>query len=136
MKVTKVVREFVEEKINEKYPLPAEPTEAIKQERAELENRVEEAKRAASETLTNKLRELGVVYTNGIVRMGVSGFNRFNEKGEMVYGEPIRPVYLAWKEETKTIEAKRAKAQKEILVNLELGGTKAELLEMLANLPD
>lgn len=82
------------------------------------------------------MRELGVVYSNNIVRMDVSCFNRLNEKGESVFGEPIRPVYLAWQEEKKTIEAKRAKAQKEILVNLELGGTKAELLEMLANLPD
>lgn len=29
MKVTKIVRDFVEEKVNEKYPLPVEPTEAI-----------------------------------------------------------------------------------------------------------
>lgn len=26
MKVTKVVREFIEEKVNEKYPLPAKPS--------------------------------------------------------------------------------------------------------------
>lgn len=136
MKVTKIVREFVEEKVNEKYPLPVEPTEAIQLERDALNSCVAEALRAASETLTNKLRELGVIYPEGITRMEVTCFNRLNDKNERVYNDPIRPIYLAWRKKKAEIEAKREKAQKDILVSLELGGTKAELLEMLANLPD
>ena len=136
MKVTKIVRDFIEEKVNEKYPLPVEPKEAIELEREELNNRVEEAMVAASEVLTAKLRELGVVYPAEITGMRITSFDRVNDKGGYTYVDYIRPIRDAWREEKAEVEAKRAKAQKEILVSLELGGTKAELLEMLANLPD
>lgn len=136
MKVTKIVRDFVEEKVNEKYPLPVEPTEAIEQEREELGRRVAEAMAAASEVLTTKLHELGVVYPAETTRMEVTSFNRISDKHGRTYADYIRPIRDAYLEEKAEVEAKRAKAQKDILVSLELGGTKAELLEMLANLPD
>lgn len=136
MKVTKIVRDFVEEKVNEKYPLPVEPTEAIELERKELNNRVKEAMAAASEVLTAKLRELGVVYPAEITRMEVTSFNSISDKCGRTYADYIRPIRDAYREKKAEVEAKRAKAQKDILVSLELGGTKAELLEMLANLPD
>lgn len=136
MKVTKIVRDFVEEKVNEKYPLPVAPTEAIEQEREELAHRVAEALAAASDALTAKLHELGVVYPADIARIEVTSFNRINTKGDRSYADYVCPIRDAYREERAAVEAKRAKAQKEILVSLELGGTKAELLEMLANLPD
>lgn len=136
MKVTKIVRDFVEEKVNERYPLPVEPTEAIEQEREELAHRVAEALAAASNALTAKLHELGVVYPADIARMEITSFNRINTKGDRSYAECVYPIRDAYRKEKAAVEAKRAKAQKEILVSLELGGTKAELLEMLTNLPD
>lgn len=136
MKVTKIVRDFVEEKVNEKYPLPVEPTEAIELEREELEHRVSEAKAAASEFLAAKLRELGIVYPATVARIKITSFNRINSNNNCTYADYIRPIRDAYLEEKAEVEAKRAKAQKDILVSLELGGTKAELLEMLANLPD
>ena len=136
MKVTKIVRDFVEEKVNEKYPLPVEPKEAIELEREELNNRVVEAMAAASEVLAAKLRELGIVYPATVARIKITSFNRINSNNNCTYADYIRPIRDAYLEEKAEVEAKRAKAQKEILVSLELGGTKAELLEMLANLPD
>lgn len=136
MKVTKIVRDFVEEKVNEKYPLPVEPKEAIELEREELSNRVVEAMAAASEVLAAKLRELGIVYPATVARIKITSFNRINSNNNCTYADYIRPIRDAYLEEKAAVEAKRAKAQKEILVSLELGGTKAELLEMLANLPD
>ena len=136
MKVTKIVRDFVEEKVNEKYPLPVEPTEAIEQEREELGRRVTEAMAAASEFLAAKLRELGIVYPATVARIKITSFNRINNNNNCTYADYIRPIRDAYLEERAEVEAKRAKAQKDILVSLELGGTKAELLEMLANLPD
>ena len=136
MKVTKIVRDFVEEKVNEKYPLPVEPKEAIELERKELEHRVSEAMAAASEVLTAKLHELGVIYPATVARMKITSFNRVSNDGGYTYADYIRPIRDAYLEEKAEVEAKRAKAQKDILVSLELGGTKAELLEMLANLPD
>lgn len=136
MKVTKIVRDFVEEKVNEKYPLPVEPKEAIGLEREELKNRIEKAMIAASEVLTTKLHELGVVYPATVARMKITSFNRVNDNGDYTYIDYIRPIRDAYLKEEEEVKAKRAKAQKEILVSLELGGTKAELLEMLANLPD
>lgn len=136
MKVTKIVRDFVEEKVNEKYPLPVEPKEAIELEREELNNRVAEAMAAASEVLAAKLRELGIVYPATVARIKITSFNRINSNNNCTYADYIRPIRDAYLEEKAEVEAKRAKAQKDILVSLELGGTKAELLEMLANLPD
>ena len=136
MKVTKIVRDFVEEKVNEKYPLPVEPTEAIERERKELGCRVAEAMAAASEVLAAKLRELGIVYPATVARIVITSFNRINSNNNCTYADYIRPIRDAYLEEKAEVEAKRAKAQKDILVSLELGGTKAELLEMLANLPD
>ena len=136
MKVTKIVRDFVEEKVNEKYPLPVEPTEAIEQEREELVHRVAEAMAAASEFLAAKLRELDIVYPATVARLKITSFNRINSNNNCTYADYIRPIRDAYLEEKAKVEAKRAKAQKDILVSLELGGTKAELLEMLANLPD
>lgn len=136
MKVTKIVRDFVEEKVNEKYPLPVEPTEAIELEREELNKRVVEAVAAASEVLAAKLHELGIVYPATVARIKITSFNRINNKNNCTYVDYIRPIRDAYLEEKAAVEAKRAKAQKDILVSLELGGTKAELLEMLANLPD
>lgn len=136
MKVTKIVRDFVEEKVNEKYPLPVEPTEAIELEREELAHRVAEAMAATSEVLAAKLRELGIVYPATVARLKITSFNRINSNNNCTYADYIRPIRDAYLEEKAKVEAKRAKAQKDILVSLELGGTKAELLEMLANLPD
>ena len=136
MKVTKIVRDFVEEKVNEKYPLPVEPKEAIELEREELNNRVVEAMAAASEVLAAKLRELGIVYPATVARIKITSFNRINSNNNCTYADYIRPIRDAYLEKKAEVEAKRAKAQKDILVSLELGGTKAELLEMLANLPD
>ena len=136
MKVTKIVRDFIEEKVNEKYPLPVEPKEAIELEREELNNRVAEAMAAASEVLAAKLRELGIVYPATVARIKITSFNRINSNNNCTYADYIRPIRDAYLEEKAEVEAKRAKAQKDILVSLELGGTKAELLEMLANLPD
>lgn len=136
MKVTKIVRDFIEEKVNEKYPLPVEPKEAIELEREELNNRVVEAMAAASEVLAAKLRELGIVYPATVARIKIASFNRINSNNNCTYADYIRPIRDAYLEEKAEVEAKRAKAQKDILVSLELGGTKAELLEMLANLPD
>ena len=136
MKVTKIVRDFVEEKVNEKYPLPVEPKEAIELEREELNNRVAEAMAAASEVLAAKLRELGIVYPATVARIKITSFNRINSNNNCTYADYIRPIRDAYLEEKAEVEAKRAKAQKDILVSLELGGTKAGLLEMLANLPD
>ena len=136
MKVTKIVREFVEEKVNEKYPLPVEPTEAIAQEREELEHRTAEALTAASDVLTTKLHELGVVYPTEGTHMKINSFSHINNKGDRVWADYIHPIRDAYREEKAEVEAKRTKAQKDILVALELGSTKAELLEMLANLPD
>lgn len=136
MKVTKIVRDFIEEKVNEKYPLPVEPKEAIELEREELNNRVVEAMAAASEVLAAKLRELGIVYPATVARLKITSFNRINSNNNCTYADYIRPIRDAYLEEKAEVEAKRAKAQKDILVSLELGGTKAELLEMLANLPD
>lgn len=136
MKVTKIVRDFVEEKVNEKYPLPVEPVEAIELEREELAHRVAEAMAAASEFLAAKLRELDIVYPATVARLKITSFNRINSNNNCTYADYIRPIRDAYLEKKAEVEAKRAKAQKDILVSLELGGTKAELLEMLANLPD
>lgn len=59
MKVTKIVREFVEEEINKKYPMPVEVDKtAIAALDKDIDNIKERVKKEAGEFIFNKLKKL------------------------------------------------------------------------------
>ena len=136
MKVTKIVREFVEEEINKKYPMP----EPDKVGMAQLDNDINDVKerirKEAGEFIFNKMKEAGIVIDERMVSIKVVDWRYFDKNGVSYYNGTVNALRAAYEEVSKEVNAKREPALTNILVNLELGGTKKELMEMLANLPD
>ena len=136
MKVTKIVREFVEEEVNKKYPMPELDKVAV----AQLDKDIFEIKgrilKEAGELVFKKMKEAGLQLTEGIVGIEIDHWTGYGEQGRKHYNCVINNLQKTYDDACLTIEAKRETALKNILVSLELGGTKKELMEMLANLPD
>ena len=136
MKVTKIVREFVEEEVNKKYPMPELDKVAV----AQLDKEIFETKsrilKEAGEFVFKKMKEAGLQLAEGVVGIKIDHWAGCGEQGRLYYNCVINNLQKAYDDARRTIEAKRAKAVKDILVSLELGGTKKTLMDMLANLPD
>ena len=132
MKMTKAIREFIEEQVTERAESDAkliELREAADAARDSWNN----AKEAARKEFNAKLAELGAAHGLACIDY---------------YGKPINPQitgfqyvdcrYLpevkAYYEYKAQLDSKRDRAIKDIIVSMELGGTKKELMEMIATL--
>lgn len=137
MKVTKIVREFVEEEVNKKYPMPELDTRAAEQLDKDIYAIKARIKQEAGVFILNKLREAGLQLDENIIKVSNISWSYCDETDHYVYGDGIvNHIKRANGEAYQTVKDKRERAIKDILVTLELGGTKKELMEMLANLPD
>lgn len=136
MKVSKIVREFVEEEVNKKYPMPELDIDAAKQLDKDIEDIKERIKKEAGELIFKKLKEAGIQLDESIIKVSNVSWSYCDETNHYVYGGIANHIKRANEEACRIIKEKRERALKDILVNLELGGTKKELMEMLANLPD
>ena len=136
MKVTKIVREFVEEEVNKKYPMPEPDKVGIAQLDNDINNISERIKKEAGEFIFNKMKEAGVVIDEKMVSIRVIDWRYLDKNGVSYYNGTVNTLRAAYEEVSNEVKAKRETALKNILVSLELGGTKKELMEMLANLPD
>ena len=132
MKMTKAIREFIEEQVAERAESNAkliELREAADAARDSWNN----AKEAARKEFDAKLAELGTAHGLACIDY---------------YGKPVNPQitgfqyadcrYLpevkAYNEYKAQLDNKRDRAIKDIIVSMELGGTKKELMEMIAAL--
>lgn len=128
MRVTKLIREYVEKKVKEAYP------------KSEAEIRWEEKSNKVNEAIT-KANDLVEAYAKKIgeeinFEFGldegyrIKAYEDRNWFSTSYYSddEDYRASYKAEKERRKKI----AETVEEILISLELGGTKADLDEMLA----
>ena len=136
MKVTKIVREFVEEEVNKKYPMPEPDKVGIAQLDNDINNVKERIRKEAGEFIFNKMKEAGIVIDEKMVSIRVSDWRYLDKNGVSYYNGTVNALRAAYEEVSNKVKAKRETALKNILVSLELGGTKKELMEMLANLPD
>ena len=136
MKVTKIVREFVEEEINKKYPMPEPDKVGMAQLDNDISNVKERIRKEAGEFIFNKMKEAGIVIDERMVSIKVVDWRYFDKNGVGYYNGTVNALRAAYEEVSNEVKAKRETALKNILVSLELGGTKKELMEMLANLPD
>ena len=136
MKVTKIVREFVEEKVNEKYPLPELDKDTAAQLDKDISIVKERIKKEAGEFIFNKMKEAGLQFKEGVISVDNVNWRYLDKDNVAYFTGIINTVRADYEEISNKVKAKRETALKNILVSLELGGTKKELMEMLANLPD
>lgn len=136
MKVTKIVREFVEEEINKKYPMPEPDRATMEQLDKDINIITERIRKEAGEFIFNKMKEAGLQFEEGVISVSTVNWRYLDKNNTIHFTGTINAVRAAYEEISNKVKTKRETALKNILVNLELGGTKKELMEMLANLPD
>ena len=136
MRVTKVIREYIEEKVTERLPFPEKPKGIEIDEFDNFEKKlIEEVVGKYTTYITDNF---GKIRVDARWAMGdrVNDILAVKECVKDRISEPHLTIFsVARKEydqECKHIREERAKAVKEITVSLELGGTRAELEEMLA----
>ena len=139
MRVTKLIREYVENAVDERIPLPAEPEgiTALEAEWDELNERI--TKMAVAEYLaffTAHKGECAPYYcdddfndTDSIIRY--INKNVHANCGSNTLSFAAKKPYEA---ERKAVGKKRRETINEILVSLELGANRAELEEMLSKI--
>ena len=132
MKMTKAIREFIEEQVTERAESNAKLTE-LREAADAASNRWDNAKEAARKEFDAKLAELGAThglacidYYGKPVNPQVTGFQYVDSR--------YLPEVKAYNEYKAQLNSKRDRAIKDIIVSMELGGTKKELMEMIAAL--
>ena len=139
MRVTKLIREYVENAVYEKMPMPAEPEgiTALQNEWDELHERV--VKMAVTEYtafFAAHKGECAPCYCDDGLN-DIAAVNRYVAKktgvscGSHVLSFAAKKAYDA---ERKAVGAKRNAAINNILISLELGANRAELEEMLSKI--
>ena len=132
MKMTKAIREFIEEQVTERAEGNAkliELREAADAARDSWNN----AKEAARKEFNAKLAELGAAhglacidYDGKPVNPQITGFQYVDCR--------YLPEVKAYNKYKAQLDSRRDRAIKDIIVSMELGGTKKELMEMIAAL--
>lgn len=123
MRVTKIIREYVEKTIVAKMPY-GEPTATYKQHSKALNDlctQLEEKVDAYAQELLNSVGNLPEGFV--IKRSGYCVFNSSSYHS---------PMYDADQAHQRQVREKREKAIETILVELELGATKADLERLIA----
>ena len=123
MRVTKIIREYVEKTINSKltYGAPKEEYEAASKKLHDLGTEINEKVEAYAAQL---IEELQPSLPEGF-KLKLSNYNAVNWSS---YGSPMYDKSQAHIDEVKK---KRAAAIESILVELELGATKADLERLI-----
>jgi hypothetical protein len=130
MRVTKLIREYVAKKVNESYPKSAEEL-AWEERSGALSQAMTEASEIVEAFAEKVIAELNEKY--GFAE----GYDRLDKTQYAIvrcYGQFDDPIYKASYEARKNREKAIAEKIEEILIALELGGSKADLDEMLANI--
>ena len=132
MKMTKTIREFIEEQVTERAESNAKLIELRETADAAC-NRWNNALEAARKEFDAKLAELGA--THGLAYTDYYG-NPADPQISSFRNADCRylPEVKAYDEYKAQLDSKRDRAIKDIIVSMELGGTKKELMEMIAAL--
>ena len=132
MKLIKTIREFIEEQVTERAESNAKLIELRETADAAC-NRWNNALEAARKEFDAKLAELGA--THGLAYTDYYG-NPADPQISSFRNADCRylPEVKAYNEYKRQLERKRDRAIKDIIVSMELGGTKQELMNMIAAL--
>ena len=134
MKMTKAIREFIEEQVTERAEGASNARLTELREAADAAcNRWNGALEAARKEFDAKLAELGA--THGLACIDYNGNPADPQIGNFRNVEcRYLPEVKAYNEYKRQLERKRDRAIKDIIVSMELGGTKQELMDMIAAL--
>lgn len=132
MKMTKAIREFIEEQVTERADNDAKLNE-LREAADTACNRWNNALEAARKEFDTKLAELGA--THGLAYTDYYG-NHADPQISNFRNADCRylPEVKAYDEYRAQLNNKRDRAIKDIIVSMELGGTKKELMEMIETL--
>lgn len=132
MKMTKTIREFIEEQVTERAESNAKLIE-LREAADAASNRWNNALEVARKEFDAKLAELGATY--GLAYTDYYG-NPADPQISNFRNADCRylPEVKAYDEYRAQLNSKRDRAIKDIIVSMELGGTKKELMEMIAAL--
>ena len=132
MKMTKTIREFIEEKVTERAENDAKLNE-LREAADTARKRWDDVLKEAKKEFNAKLAELGEAY--GLVYQTYSGEVVHPQIHSFQYVESrYLPEVKAYDEYRAQLNNKRDRAIKDIIVSMELGGTKKELMEMIETL--
>lgn len=131
MKMTKAIREFIEEQVTERAESASNTQLTELREAADAAcNRWNSALEATRKEFNAKLAELGAAhglacidYYGKPVNPQITGFQYADRR--------YLPEVKAYDEYRAQLDSKRDRAIKDIIVSMELGGTKKELMEMI-----
>ena len=134
MKMTKAIREFIEEQVTERAEGASNVRLTELREAADAaRERWNGALEAARKEFDAKLAELGAAH--GFTCTDYSGKPVNPQIGGFSYTDGrYLPEVKAYNEYKRQLDNKRDRAIKDIIVSMELGGTKQELMEMIAAL--
>ena len=132
MKMTKAIREFIEEQVAERAKNDAKLNE-LREAADAARKRWDDVLKEVKKEFNAKLAELGEVY--GLVYQTYSGEVVHPQIYSFQYVESrYLPEVKAYDEYRAQLNNKRDRAIKDIIVSMELGGTKKELMEMIETL--
>lgn len=132
MRVTKLIRDYVGKRVRDAYPKTSAEL-AWEEKQARMSKAMEEGEKLVQAYIEEVCKTLNVEY-------GFDGEYCLKDCGRMSHlGTSYRwecrdPLHIAAKEAKDERHTKIAETIENILVSLELGGTKAELEEMLAKI--
>lgn len=132
MKMTKAIREFIEEQVTERAESDTKLNE-LREAADTARKRWDDVLKEAKEEFNTKLAELGEAY--GLVYQTYSGEVVHPQIYNFQYVDSrYLPEVKAYDEYRAQLNNKRDRAIKDIIVSMELGGTKKELMEMIETL--
>ena len=139
MRVTKLIKEYIVERVSERYPLPEKKESGVEAAYTEMRDRLNEVIKAEAETFIKKwVGEVDYVGWRSSRRDEVDEqkIKDFVSAMHLDYDSITPKSKSEYEKAVNETKEKRSKAVRDILVELELGATKADLDALLANLPD
>lgn len=139
MRVTKIVKEYIEGKVIEHYPLPEKKESEVEAAYTEMRKHLNEIIKTEAEIFIKKwVGEIDFVGWSSSRRNDVDEqkIKDFVSKMELDYSSIVPKTKTEYENAVNKVKEKRSQAIRNIILELELGGTKNDLDALLANLPD
>jgi hypothetical protein len=134
MRVTKVIKEYIEKKVNEAYPLPIKK-DTVREEFEELREEVEIFyKNKVVEFVENHQGKIGVGFGASLNQTLEEAKRYLDEHLYVSICSFVTEEDILYKKELEKVRIMRREAVNNIIITLELGGSKAELDTMLKEL--